>query len=264
MTFNTRILLSPDIEEGVRVVRPSSAVVLASGGMDSSSLLAYLNAKGWGITPISFNYGGKHNDVEYEALKEVCAHLDIKEPLRIDLTFVNQYFRSDLLQSGGNIPHGHYMSETMKQTVVPGRNAIMLSIAAGLAESLGVPNIAYANHAGDHAVYPDCRPAFVMSMDLTLFHSSDGKVSLYAPFTDIDKAQICRIGFEFGAPLWKTWSCYEGMPPMHCGDCSSCGERHWAFLKARVPDNTQYLGNPMKHFTQKELEDLGIDGTVGN
>ena len=242
---------------------PPKAIILMSGGLDSSCLAAYLLKNKWELYPITFNYGSKHNQAEYEALLDVGEALtDLYEwyPVlkRVKLDFLNDLVDSDLLQSGGDIPHGHYAEPSMKSTVVPGRNAIMLSIAASYAESIEASCVVYANHAGDHFVYPDCRPEFVKAMNETIRASTDGKVSLFSPFQDLNKAQVCKIGHEAGAPLDLTWSCYKGVLPDHCGECSTCQERHWAFLKAGIPDPTVYRNDPLVHFTMKELEDLNI------
>lgn len=221
-----------------------TAVVLASGGMDSSVLLSVLKEKKFKIVPIAFNYHSKHNDAEFDALCKVCEALELKTPRRFDLSFINTFFRSDLLQNGGDLPHGHYTAASMSRTVVPGRNSIMLSIAAGFAESLEYSFIAIANHMGDHSIYSDCRLDFICAMAEALYLGTDAKVSILAPFTKLSKAGICSIGQALATPLELTWSCYEGKPPVHCGSCGTCVERYEAFKLAGVKDLTQYLNDP--------------------
>lgn len=215
------------------------AVVLASGGMDSTALLSFLSENGWVVRPVSFYYGGKHNAVEYSALLDVCNHLKLPEPIRVNIDFINSLFKSDLLQSGGEIPHGHYADASMARTVVPARNSIMLSIAAGIAESLEYPVVSIANHAGDHVIYPDCRPQFIESMSKSLSLGSDGKVEIYAPFSFMMKWDIAKLGHKYNAPFQLSWSCYEGKDS-HCGKCGTCFERKEAFEKAGLIDPTWY------------------------
>jgi 7-cyano-7-deazaguanine synthase len=226
-------------------------VLLASGGIDSSSLCFFLKKHSFKLKLITFDYESKHNEAEYNALIRICnfGHIDI--PPRISLSFINRLFVSTLLKSGRDTPRGHYEDVSMKQTVVPGRNSIMLSIAAGYAQSLKYSYVAYANHAGDHYIYPDTRPDFVDAMNTAISLSSEGSVSLLAPFTYLTKADIVQIGAESGTPLELTWSCYEGRWPFSCGHCGSCVERHWAFGMAGIPDPTQYKDNPEQYLEGK-------------
>jgi 7-cyano-7-deazaguanine synthase len=226
------------------------AVVLMSGGLDSSVMAAYLLEKNWSIFPITFDYGSKHNEAEFDAVLKVCKKLNVLNPKLIKLDFVNELFVSDLLKSGGDIPDGHYAEESMKLTVVPGRNSIMLSIAAGLAESINYNYVCYANHTGDHFIYPDCRTEFVKAMNEMVQISSDNKVNLYAPFDGIMKWDIARIGAKHNVPLELTWSCYNGNPPIHCGTCGTCVERYEAFKVGEISDPTQYEDNPEKYLNR--------------
>jgi 7-cyano-7-deazaguanine synthase len=153
---------------------------------------------------------------------------------------MNELFKSDLLKSGGEIPDGHYEEESMRQTVVPFRNGIMLSIAAGIAESAGVEGLVIAAHAGDHAIYPDCRESFMRAMDEAICEGTYARVKVLRPFIKMDKGQIARRGHELGVDFSKTWSCYKG-GEIHCGTCGTCIERREAFLLAKVDDPTMYL-----------------------
>ena len=217
---------------------PHSVVVLLSGGMDSVTAL-YHAAQAWRVAAaLSFDYGAKHNHREIPCAAWHCHRLGVRHEV-IDLGFVNRLFRSDLLQSGGVIPDGHYEEQTMKQTVVPFRNGIMLSVAAGYAESIGAGGLAIAAHAGDHAIYPDCREEFMESMATAIRLGTYAGVAIQRPFIAMTKAQIAAQGTELGVDYAQTWSCYKG-GGIHCGTCGTCVERREAFLLAGITDPTVY------------------------
>ena len=196
-------------------------VLVYSGGMDSTTLLHECQET---ITLcVSFNYGSKHNQRELVCAQDYCRSLGIRHQT-VALPFVNDLFRSDLLMSGGSIPEGDYSKENMRSTVVPFRNGIMLSVAAGLAESNGLSFIMMANHKSDHAGYPDCRPGFVEAMHRAIFEGSERSVSLLAPYTNLDKREIALRARSLGVDLSRSWSCYKG-GELHCGACSTCLER---------------------------------------
>ena len=132
------------------------------------------------------------------------------------MDFIGQYFKSDLLKSGGDIPEGHYEDPAMKKTVVPFRNGIMLAIAAGFAESVGAHSIAIGNHFGDHAIYPDCRSAFIDPMREAIEAGTYAEIGLDSPFVDLNKADIAFMGNSMGVPWELTYSCYNGREE-HCG-----------------------------------------------
>jgi 7-cyano-7-deazaguanine synthase len=160
---------------------------------------------------------------------------------RIGLDFIPNNFKSDLLLSGGDIPKGHYEHESMKRTVVPFRNGIMLSIAAGYAESIGAEQIAIGNHFGDHAIYPDCRKTFIEPMKLAIKEGTEKNITLLSPFCDLKKEDIVKIGEKLLVPMYMTYSCYNGSTD-HCGECGTCVERKEAFKLAGVNDPTIYIG----------------------
>jgi 7-cyano-7-deazaguanine synthase len=160
----------------------------------------------------------------------------------ISLAFVGDSFASDLLKSGGEIPKGHYEATSMKKTVVPFRNGIMLSIAAGLAESLGAAGLVIAAHSGDHAIYPDCREEFMQAMDAAMRFGTYAEIQLLRLFVALSKAEIARRGATLGVDDAQTWSCYVG-GEIHCGECGTCVERREAFLLAAVPDPTIYASS---------------------
>lgn len=223
------------------MLHKDSALVLVSGGMDSATLLAHtVGTFGRGkVETISFDYGSKHNDTEY-SLGVIPTTERYQVPnKRVRLDFVADTFESDLLKTGGKVPEGHYAEENMKSTVVPFRNAIMLSIAIGFAESRRIGNVYYANHAGDHDIYPDCRADFVEAMTLAATRGTYAQVRLHAPFLYISKAQIARLGHALDVDFGKTYSCYNG-EPVHCGRCGTCVERAEAFAIAGVKDPTEY------------------------
>jgi 7-cyano-7-deazaguanine synthase len=213
-------------------------LVVLSGGMDSTAALAWAKKEHEVIGAVNFQYGSKHNGQEHFAVNSIAKFYDV--PLtQIDLDFINRYFKSDLLKTGGDIPEGHYADESMKRTVVPFRNGIMLAVAAGLAESMGADGILLGNHAGDHAIYPDCRAEFIDHMSEAIHSGTYAKIQVLSPFCFIDKAAIAKIGHELKVPFHLTWTCYKG-GENHCGKCGSCVERREAFQLAGVPDPTEY------------------------
>lgn len=211
------------------------AVICYSGGLDSSVLLyEYKNII---KLAVSFNYGSKHNDKEFEYAQRNTKKLGI-EHIRVDMCSVMQNFKSDLLKSGGEIPEGHYAEDSMKRTVVPFRNGIMLSILAGLAESNDLDTILIANHFGDAAQYPDCTLQFINPMNSAIKNGTFTQVQLYAPYTELTKRQIAMIGADKGVDFADTWSCYKG-GDIQCGRCGTCTER---IISLRgLKDNTPYL-----------------------
>lgn len=236
-----------------------AVIVLCSGGMDSSSLLALLNKHDFDILSLTFNYGSKHNDAEFNALLNVCKFLKLHKPIRIDMSNIFTYFKSSLLQKDAKIPYGHYAEDNMKSTVVPGRNSIMLSIALGIAQSNNMNWIGIANHVNDYQTYPDCRKEYIDYLAGAFSVASEGKVGILSPFVNIDKSQIAKIGHDCDLPLEMTWSCYEGdLKKGPCGLCSTCVEKHWGVLKAGLEDKTIYQNDPKINFTEKEKRDLGL------
>lgn len=213
-----------------------SSVIIVSGGMDSITLL--YDRKDEIALGISFDYGSKHNAKEIPLAKMHCERLGIKH-ITIELGFMQKYFESSLLQGGEEIPEGHYADENMKSTVVPFRNGIMLSIAAGIAESNGLKKVLIANHGGDHAIYPDCRPEFISAMSAATKAGTYVDVEVVGPYTSITKSDIARRGKELGIDYSETWSCYKG-GDVHCGKCGTCVERKEALAEAGITDTTIY------------------------
>ncbi len=216
--------------------------VLLSGGMDSV-VAFYESLKNHDVVAcVSFDYGSKHNAREIPFAK-LHADRNCIAHHTISLGFMDQLFKSDLLKSGGDIPDGHYAELTMKQTVVPFRNGIMLAIATGYAESIEAEGIVIAAHSGDHAIYPDCREPFMHAMATAMSAGTYAKIQLLRPFIDTDKAGIAKRGMNLGIDFAETWSCYKG-GEIHCGVCGTCVERREAFLLAGLPDPTKYEQTP--------------------
>ena len=212
------------------------SVIIYSGGLDSTTLLYEEHPRI--ALVVTFDYGSNHANREIACARHHCSSLDI-EHLVIELGFMSRHFSSSLFSGADAIPDGNYAEENMKSTVVPFRNGIMLSIACGLAESRGLKRVLIANHGGDHAIYPDCRPGFVSAMDRAMKTGTYDGVQLAAPYTNLTKADIVRRGTALGIDYGMTYSCYRG-GERHCGTCGTCIERREAFSEAGIPDPTVY------------------------
>lgn len=197
------------------------SVLVLSGGMDSTTILyEYRDRIALAIT---FDYGSNHAPREIDCARKNCEALGI-EHLVIPLAFIHDYFRSSLLEGADAIPEGHYAAENMKSTVVPFRNGIMLAIAAGIAESRGLDNVFIANHAGDHTIYPDCRPDFIAAFSQAVKAGTFNGVNILSPYCEITKRDIALRGRSLGIDYSRTYSCYKG-GEKHCGKCGTCVER---------------------------------------
>ena len=217
-------------------------VVLLSGGMDSVTAFHQILREHELVAALSFDYGSKHNarEIPFARLHAERARVPHRT---IDLRFMNECFASDLLESGGEVPDGHYAEENMKRTVVPFRNGIMLAVACGFAESAEADALAIAAHSGDHAIYPDCREPFMQGMAMAMEEGTYARIKLLRPFIRMDKAGIARRGAELGIDFAESWSCYKG-GEIHCGTCGTCVERREAFMLAGLKDPTVYLATP--------------------
>lgn len=215
------------------------SIVICSGGLDSVTL-AYKIAHEHELAGlISFDYGQRHKkETSYAAL---CAErLKVKHNI-VDITNIGALLTGSALTDDVDVPDGHYAEETMRSTVVPNRNAIMLAIAFGAAAAQGCDSVATAVHGGDHFIYPDCRPDFINAFNTMQAHALEGyaEVELYAPFVNIPKDGIVKVGHELNVPYKDTWSCYKG-GDIHCGRCGTCVERREAFYLANIEDPTIY------------------------
>jgi len=214
-------------------------LVVFSGGMDSTTLVWSLRSQGHEVSLVSFDYGQRHRR-ELRSATDVARHLDV-EHQTIDLTGLRPLLKgSALTDASVDVPHGHYESETMKATVVPNRNAIMTSIAWGIAVAEDMDAVALGIHAGDHAIYPDCRPEFHKAIEVALQLGTDRlSMKLLAPFIRMTKTDIAKLGGALGVRYDLTWTCYEG-GEVHCGKCGACQERQEAFRDSEVSDVTEY------------------------
>lgn len=213
-------------------------VLVFSGGMDSTVLLYHLLAQGASVSALSVDYGQRHNK-ELACAAHIARLVNI-EHRTIDLTAVTQLLGgSSLTDPNIAVPQGHYEETSMKSTVVPNRNMILLALAAAWAISLTAHSVSYAAHAGDHAIYPDCREEFAAALDQAIQLADWRKITLDRPFVDYSKADIVRLGQDLKVPFESTWSCYEG-GERHCGRCGTCIERREAFQLASVTDPTAY------------------------
>jgi len=220
----------------------SLIVTTLSGGLDSVTLAHTLVAEGHDLLAVSFDYGQRH-------AKEIGCAARCAERLRVehqvvDLRSVGELLSGSALTDGAvEVPEGHYTDASMAATVVPNRNAIMLSVAVGVAVARAADAVATAVHAGDHTVYPDCRPAFIEAIEHEARVGNEGFIAagfeVQAPFLHLHKSDIVRRGAAAGVPFADTWSCYVG-GQQHCGRCGTCVERREAFELAGVPDPTPY------------------------
>ena len=220
------------------------AVAIVSGGLDSVTLAHALHGQGYALHLLTVNYGQRHK-------REIVSARACAKRLHAKHTVLNMAHIGRALLHGSaltspaavDVPHGHYAAESMRATVVPNRNAILLALAYGLAVAEDAAVVAIGVHAGDHFIYPDCRPAFTEAFDTMERFACEGfahpALRLVTPFIHGDKAEIVRIGHRLGVPFAETWSCYEG-GALHCGQCGTCVERREAFMFAGVDDPTEY------------------------
>ncbi|MDR2862926.1 MAG: 7-cyano-7-deazaguanine synthase QueC [Puniceicoccales bacterium] len=213
-------------------------VVVFSGGLDSTVLLAKLVAGGRDCRALTIDYGQRHRR-EIESARAICALLGVPHRIADLRALIPLWGSNSLTDSSVCVEDGHYTEERMKSTVVPGRNLILLSVAAAWAIAEKCDTLAYGAHSGDHAIYPDCRPEFAEAAGHAIALADWHKVTLERPFVSMDKAQIARLGITLNAPLHLSWSCYKG-GTLHCGRCGTCIERREAFWNAGIPDPTTY------------------------
>jgi 7-cyano-7-deazaguanine synthase len=219
-----------------KATRPR-AVVIFSGGMDST-VLVYDLIKDHDVHALTFMYGQRHGkEVEYavRTARELNMHHHIVPLHNLGLLLGG----SALTDRDIAVPEGHYTAESMKATIVPNRNAIMLSIAYGHAVAIKAEKVATAVHAGDHAIYPDCRKDFLGRLEKAFMSGNNSGITIYAPYVDKTKANICAYGAHLNVPFDKTWSCYKG-GTFHCGVCGTCVERKEAFELTGTKDPTYY------------------------
>jgi len=206
------------------------AVVVFSGGLDSTTLLyrTWLKKRGE-IIALTFDYGQRHKKeiefAKYHTKRLKVKHIVVKLPL--------DFKSSALINKKKKIPEKHYTHKNQKITVVPNRNMILLSYAIGVAENLKCKEVYYGAHKNDYAIYPDCRPEFVKAIDKTSQLATYNSIRVIAPFVNLYKYQIVKIGVEIGVPYHLTWSCYKN-GKSHCGKCATCQERIESFVKNHI------------------------------
>ena len=215
-----------------------NSILILSGGMDSATLAYHLKVKKHNIHAITFNYNQRHKK-EIESAKKVAKNLNIQHTI-LDISNIGNMLKGSSLTDDIATPHGHYAADNMKLTVVPNRNAIMLSIVYGIAVSEKSDIVATAVHAGDHFIYPDCRESFIKSLESTLQLGNDSKIELYTPYINYSKGDIALEGDKLSVLYQDTWTCYEG-GDKHCGKCGACIERKEAFEINNIKDVTEYL-----------------------
>lgn len=225
----------------METVENRRAVVVVSGGLDSVTLAHLLHSEGYDLHLLAVDYGQRHiREIDHarRCSERLGTSFDVA-----DISGVGRLLGGSALTDEVEVPHGHYAAENMAVTVVPNRNAIMLSIAYGVAVAREAALVATAVHAGDHYVYPDCRPRFIEAFDEMQRQAVEGfgdeSLHLHAPFIGMTKARIVAVGARLEVPYEDTWSCYEG-GGLHCGLCGTCTERKEAFQLAGVPDPTEY------------------------
>lgn len=204
-------------------------VSLLSGGLDSTVLAYYLNKKGFEINALSFNYGQRHSK-ELELAKFTAQRLNLNHKI-VDITSIMDLISNSALTGDIELPTGHYTSENQKLTVVPNRNAILLAIATGYAINIGATKLFYGAHFNDYTIYPDCRADFVKAFDKAMKEANGtNEFDVIAPFVQLQKSDLVKMGFKLGVPFSQTWSCYKG-DERPCLKCGTCVERTEAFWK---------------------------------
>ncbi len=215
----------------------NKVVVIYSGGMDSFTVLNKAVQDGKEVYALSFNYGQRHIK-ELDCAANVCSSLGIAHKI-IDISAINQLLAGSSLTDDIDIPEGHYEESSMKSTVVPNRNMILLSLAVGYAVSVGASQVYYGAHSGDHAIYPDCRPEFVQKMNDVCQIANYEAVEIYSPYLTVSKTAILTDGLAMGLDYSQTWTCYNGREKA-CGKCGACQERLEAFSENKAVDPLAY------------------------
>jgi 7-cyano-7-deazaguanine synthase len=233
-------------------------IVVCSGGLDSVTLAHKVAAEQQLQGLLSFLYGQRHHK-EIDFAKQCAVRLGTAH-LIVDISHLGALLGGSALTADVAVPDGHYAEESMKVTVVPNRNAIMLAIAYGIGAAKGAEAVATAVHGGDHFIYPDCRPGFIDAFQTMQNLALDGlaQITLYTPFLRAVKADIVAFGNKLGVPFAETWSCYKG-GPVHCGRCGTCVERREAFALAGVADPTAYAD---PHYWRGAIARTRVNGDV--
>ena len=212
-------------------------IVVYSGGLDSFTLLNEAIRSGKDVYALSFDYGQKHNK-ELHFVEKFCAQESIDSKI-VDVSSIKELFQGSSLTDEIDIPKGHYEDDSMKSTVVPNRNMILISLALGYAVTKEAEEVWFGAHAGDHAIYPDCRPEFVEKMDAVARIANYSPIAVKAPYIAMSKTEILAIGLNMQLDYGLTWTCYEGKE-LACGSCGACHERLESFAANNVIDPIKY------------------------
>ncbi len=212
-------------------------VLVYSGGMDSFTLLNDLISQDYEVHAVSFNYGQKHSK-ELNYAITACKELGVQHK-EVDVTSIRQLMEGSSLTSDIDVPEGHYEEDSMKATVVPNRNMVMMSMAISYAVSIGAESIGVGVHAGDHAIYPDCRPGFISAMAMVARVANYEKIRIIAPYLYMSKGEIAIRGKDLGVDYGLAWTCYNGRDKA-CGKCGACQERIEAMAMAGIEDPMEY------------------------
>jgi len=223
------------------------AVVVLSGGLDSTVCMSVARQEGYEIFPITYSYGQRHRR-EVEQARKVADFYDCSRHLVVDIGFFRAIGESALTSDKVNVPTNRSMEEMEKDipvTYVPFRNAVFLSMAVGYAESIKAEKIYIGVNALDYSGYPDCRPQFIRAFQEAVNQGTAAsdkglQIKIEAPLINLTKAEIVRLGVQNDAPLHLTTSCYQGGEKA-CGECDSCLLRLKGFREAGLKDPIKYL-----------------------
>ncbi|GAB6934226.1 7-cyano-7-deazaguanine synthase QueC [Calditerricola yamamurae] len=218
------------------------AVVILSGGLDSTTCMGIAAAEGYALYALTFDYGQRHRN-ELEAAKRVAAHYRVREHRITRLDFLHDIGGSALTDPDIPVPT-HGLSDEIPVTYVPARNLLFLALAAAYAEVKGAEAIFIGVNALDYSGYPDCRPAFIEAMQEAIRRGTKAGVeghpiAIHTPLLHMTKAEIIRTGMKLGVPYHLTTSCYQG-GDVACGVCDSCRLRIKGFQEAGARDPIPY------------------------
>ena len=224
------------------------AVVVLSGGLDSTTCMGIARAEGYELYPLTFDYGQRHNR-EVEQAKKVASFFKVKDHRVVSLNFLNQIGGSALTDLNVDVPVNREIDDEIPITYVPARNLIFLSLATAYAEVVGAEAIYIGVSAVDYSGYPDCRPEFIQSMEQTIQLATrvgtTGKgIRIQTPLLNLTKKETIELGLKLGVPYELTTSCYLGEEEA-CGVCDSCILRLKGFAEAGAKDPVPYKNPTM-------------------